>query len=257
MTLQVLVRVELAKATILLLLCDAAAGAADSLQQVTYQGQAVTLSSLGDPSWKPVSIKWSIYFNETWIATFHGGKTNTERFYQFRGRLSLNTTSGDLTIRNVTRRDAMDYTVELMDVDQRSIVTEVTLVVRKHLQKPTLRTLFVALLDDGCWVGLHCSSQDVGSNLSWTFDPPLRNYYVFEYVNKPGLLLAFLHDAVKFTCTSSRHLENISDSVHKKCAMAAELSPRDRSGLLVLVGIVVGVFAMIMLNQLRGERVPL
>ncbi|XP_061768980.1 uncharacterized protein si:cabz01074946.1 isoform X2 [Nerophis ophidion] len=256
MTLQVLVR-DLAKATILLLLCDVAAGTADRLQQVAYQGQAVTLSSSGDPLWKPVSIKWSVYFNETWIATFHGGKTNTERFYQFRGRLSLNTTSGDLTIHNVTRRDAMDYTVELTDVDQRSIVTEVTLVVRKHLQKPTLRTLFTALWDDGCWVGLHCSSQDVGSNLSWTFDPPLRDSYLFEYGNKPGLLLAFLHDAVKFTCTSSRHLENISDSVHKKCATAAELSSRDRSGLLVLVGIVVGVFAMIMLNQLRGERVPL
>ncbi|XP_054656232.1 uncharacterized protein si:cabz01074946.1 isoform X2 [Dunckerocampus dactyliophorus] len=262
MTLLVVLFRERTQATVLLLLWEAAAGIATAgLQQVAYQGEAVTLSSSGDPSWKLVSIKWSVYFNETWIATFHGGKSNTERFFLFRGRLSLNTTTGDLTIHNVTREDAMDYSVELVDVYKRSMATEVTLVVRKHLQKPTLRTLFAIRLDDGCWVGLNCSSQDVGVNLSWTLEPPLGNSYnTLEPVSKSGVLLAFFHfyDVVQFTCTSSSHLENISNSLYRNCnantgVMTTEHRPRDRSGLFVLAGIVVGLLASIMLNQLRGE----
>nr|XP_057925330.1 uncharacterized protein si:cabz01074946.1 [Doryrhamphus excisus] len=265
MTLLVVLFRELNQATVLLLLWEAAAGtAAAGLQRVAYRGEAVTLSSASDPSWKPVSIKWSVYFNETWIATFHGGKTNTEWFFLFRGRLSLNTTTGDLTIRNVTKEDAMDYSVELIDVDKRSMVAEVTLAVREHLQEPTMRTLFAVHLDGGCWVGLRCSSQDVGVNLSWALEPPLGNSYnMLEPVSRSGVVVvvAFLHfyDVVRFTCTSSRHAENISSSLQRKCntstgVTATEHRPRDRSGLFVLGGIVVGLLASIMLNQLRGER---
>ncbi|XP_051921583.1 uncharacterized protein si:cabz01074946.1 isoform X3 [Hippocampus zosterae] len=212
-------------------------------QQVAYQGEAVTLRSGGDPSRELASIKWYVFSNQTWIATFHGGKINTERFYLFRGRLALNASSGDLTIRNVSRRDAVDFSVELVDTEKRSVERVVTLVVRRHLQMPSVRTLFTVHLDGGCWVGLDCLSPDSDANLSWTLEPPLPTAYAMaDPTGKGQVLLASLasRDSARFTCTSSRKAENVSDSVRVACVTATEPRPRSRNSLFVLAGIVSG-----------------
>uniref|UniRef100_A0A3Q2YAM0 Ig-like domain-containing protein n=1 Tax=Hippocampus comes TaxID=109280 RepID=A0A3Q2YAM0_HIPCM len=186
---------------------------------VAYQGEAVTLSSGGDPSRELASIKWYVFSNQTWIATFHGGKINTERFYLFRGRLTLNASSGDLTIRNVSRRDAVDFSVELVDTEKRSL-TAVCCPLSGHLQIPSIRTLFSVHLDGGCWVGLDCLSPDLDANLSWTLEPPLPTAYAMaDPSGKGGVLLASLasRDTAHFTCTSSRKPENVSDSIRVAC----------------------------------------
>ncbi|XP_019713805.1 uncharacterized protein LOC109508340 isoform X2 [Hippocampus comes] len=228
-------------------LCDAARANVLAVlppsQQVAYQGEAVTLSSGGDPSRELASIKWYVFSNQTWIATFHGGKINTERFYLFRGRLTLNASSGDLTIRNVSRRDAVDFSVELVDTEKRSVERVVTLVVRRHLQIPSIRTLFSVHLDGGCWVGLDCLSPDLDANLSWTLEPPLPTAYAMaDPSGKGGVLLASLasRDTAHFTCTSSRKPENVSDSIRVACVTATEPRPRRRHSLFVLAGIVSG-----------------
>ncbi|XP_019713811.1 uncharacterized protein LOC109508340 isoform X7 [Hippocampus comes] len=151
--------------------------------------------------------------------------------------------SGDLTIRNVSRRDAVDFSVELVDTEKRSVERVVTLVVRRHLQIPSIRTLFSVHLDGGCWVGLDCLSPDLDANLSWTLEPPLPTAYAMaDPSGKGGVLLASLasRDTAHFTCTSSRKPENVSDSIRVACVTATEPRPRRRHSLFVLAGIVSG-----------------
>lgn len=67
----------------------------ESLKEVSgYLGDNVTLPSGADASWTLSKIEWSIFPNNTWIATYRDGKESIERFYRYKGRLSLNTTTG-------------------------------------------------------------------------------------------------------------------------------------------------------------------
>lgn len=59
-----------------------------------YDGDNVTLTSGADPSWRLSKVEWSILTNYTLIATYRKGRLNVEWFYQYRGRLSLNTSTG-------------------------------------------------------------------------------------------------------------------------------------------------------------------
>lgn len=72
---------------------------AESLEISGYVGDDVTLPSGADPSWTLSGIEWSILSNNTWIATLQDKITNTERFHRYKGRLSLNTTSGHLAVK--------------------------------------------------------------------------------------------------------------------------------------------------------------
>lgn len=63
-----------------------------------YVGEMVKLPSGANLSWRLSKIEWSIFSNTTWIATYHKGTPNINWFYQFKGRLSLNTTSGKTSI---------------------------------------------------------------------------------------------------------------------------------------------------------------
>ncbi len=59
-----------------------------------YLGDDVILPSGADKSWNLLKIEWSILSNNTKIATFRNKKPNTDRFYRYKGRLDLNTSSG-------------------------------------------------------------------------------------------------------------------------------------------------------------------
>ncbi|XP_061620220.1 uncharacterized protein LOC133472828 isoform X3 [Phyllopteryx taeniolatus] len=234
---------------------EAAAGVVH-LEQVAYQGEAVTLPSGGDPTRKLASIKW--------------------------GRLALNASSGDLTIRNVSREDAGDYSVELVDTEKRRVERVLTLVVKRPLQKPSVQTLFSVQSDGGCWVGLRCSSPDLAVNLSWKLEPPLRTAY--DMPDPDGgavvlLTLVALRNGTRFTCTSSRDPENVSDSIRVECkaprrpywpttscfertcasrvagVTASGWRSRGRISLFVLAGIVSGsVLMTVMLKHLQGKE---
>lgn len=131
-------------------------------QLSAYVGDSVTLPSKISPSLNITSIKWWVFFNETWIATYRGEKTNTDLFYLYRGRLDLNATSGtfvcpdhtetknkprlsprsdstgDLTIRNVRTEDGTKYTVEIITADRKRQEAKVKLVVRRKCVKLAL-----------------------------------------------------------------------------------------------------------------------
>ncbi|XP_061665228.1 uncharacterized protein LOC133494938 isoform X2 [Syngnathoides biaculeatus] len=210
---------------------EAAAGVV-RLQQVAYQGEAVTLPSDGDPTQTLASIKW--------------------------GRLTLNTSSGDLTIRNLSQEDAGDYSVELVDTEKRSVERVVTLVVKRHLQKPSVETLFSVHKDSSCWVGLRCLSPDLGTNLSWKMEPSLRTAYnMFDPDGGAGVLLVLVavRNSTHFTCTSSRDPENISNTIRIQCAMTSGRQTRGRDSLFVLAGLVSGGFLMaVLLKHLQGQE---
>lgn len=80
---------------------------------IGYINESVVLRSDADPSWTLKSIQWSIYRNTTYIATFVNNVIRVNRSQQFMGRLELNTTSGDLTIKNLKAGDSMEYKVGL------------------------------------------------------------------------------------------------------------------------------------------------
>lgn len=134
----------------------------ESLTEVSgYLGDNVTLLSGADPSWTLSTIEWSIFPNNTWIATYRNGKKNIDRIDRYKRRLSLNTSSGkrqihhlslkrnhyllsllavslqcfsfyslgDLMIHNLNAKDAMEYTVDLITNGQDS-VKKINLIVR-------------------------------------------------------------------------------------------------------------------------------
>ncbi|XP_049587803.1 CD48 antigen isoform X1 [Syngnathus scovelli] len=254
MILQVVVVRDFALALVWVLLGSFSGAAANALhlQQVAYEGDTVTLSSSGNSTQALLSVTWSVFSNQTWIATFHSGKINTDRFFLFKGRLTLNASSGDLTIRNVTQADAVDYSVEIVDAKKRTVERVVTLMVKKHLRKPSIRTLFSVNSDGSCWVGLHCLSVDLDGNLSWTLEPPLGTAY-FDLDAK--VLLANVRNITLFTCTSSRNKEEASDSISVACVTASGRWPRLRISLCVLAGIVGGgVLMAVLLKRLRGSK---
>ncbi|XP_037116687.1 uncharacterized protein si:cabz01074946.1 isoform X3 [Syngnathus acus] len=217
MILQVVVVQDFALAFVLVLLGSFFGAAANvlHLQKVAYEGDTVTLSSSGNSSQELLSITWSVFSNQTWIATFHSGKINTDRFFLFKGRLTLNASS-------------------------------------EHLRKPSISTLFSVNSDGGCWVGLHCLSLDLDGNLSWTLEPPLGiAYNKFDLDAK--VLLANVRNITLFTCTSSRNTEKASDSISVECATASGRWPRLRISLCVLAGIVGGgVLMAVLLKRLRA-----
>ncbi|XP_049587850.1 uncharacterized protein si:cabz01074946.1 isoform X2 [Syngnathus scovelli] len=217
MILQVVVVRDFALALVWVLLGSFSGAAANALhlQQVAYEGDTVTLSSSGNSTQALLSVTWSVFSNQTWIATFHSGKINTDRFFLFKGRLTLNASS-------------------------------------EHLRKPSIRTLFSVNSDGSCWVGLHCLSVDLDGNLSWTLEPPLGTAY-FDLDAK--VLLANVRNITLFTCTSSRNKEEASDSISVACVTASGRWPRLRISLCVLAGIVGGgVLMAVLLKRLRGSK---
>lgn len=78
-----------------------AAALVEALSTITgYVGDPVVLPSGAAQSETLTEIEWSILNNNTVIASYYGGKKKVEWFYQFTGRLSLNSSSGEETNKN-------------------------------------------------------------------------------------------------------------------------------------------------------------
>lgn len=78
---------------------------------IGYIGESVVLKSGIDQSLNLSRIEWSIFDNSTYIATIRGTNKNVDRWPPFKGRLDLDTASGDLTIKDLRVSDSMKYTV--------------------------------------------------------------------------------------------------------------------------------------------------
>ncbi|XP_071316128.1 CD48 antigen [Trachinotus anak] len=220
---------------------------AESAREVPgYLGASVTLRSGADPSWNLAKIEWSIFSNNTWIATYRRGKENIDRVSRYKGRLSLNISSGDLMIHNLNSEDAMEYTVVLINTMKNNTVNKVKLKVMEHLEEPSIETRVSATIKGSCWVELNCSSQDEGVDLSWEVKPgPVTAYSMNNPDGKPGILLAFLSTTQKsnmFTCTSNRTTERVSKTVTLNC----DDEIRVRCGLWFFFGLFTGLVILVL-----------
>ncbi|XP_044040746.1 SLAM family member 9 isoform X2 [Siniperca chuatsi] len=240
----------------------------DSLREVSgYLGDTVTLLSGADPSWNLSTVDWSIFSNNTWIATYRNGKENLERLDRYKGRLSLNISSGDLKIYNLTTEDAMEYTVDLINTEVQDSVNKIKLTVRKRLQEPTIQTVTCRSIEGGSWIGLYCSSKDKDVTFSWEVKPPSMTVFTMSHPNGSSAgLLAFVNttqNLVEFTCTSSRHTESTSSVVTGNCDDEKLLpqpqplpQPRSRDGVVFFIGCILGVLLTATITYLFGENLP-
>ncbi|XP_031706899.1 uncharacterized protein LOC116385515 [Anarrhichthys ocellatus] len=240
-----------------------------SLREVFgYLGDNVTLPSGADPSWKLSSMEWSIFPNNTWIATYRSEIKNIDRFAQYKGRLSLNITTGDLMIYNLTSKDAMEYTVDLINTKGQSSGNKAKVTVRQRLQKPTILTFAHETGD--CHRLLKCYSTDTGVQLSWQGIPPSGTAYNSTNPDDNSVVLFALFNTtqkqVELTCTSCRNTEKASSVITLKCdGKKPEHQPpprprpdlwfRERYGIAYLVGGILGsILIVAIVCFFSGER---
>ncbi|XP_040039154.2 uncharacterized protein LOC120823123 [Gasterosteus aculeatus] len=182
---------------------------------------SVTLSSGVDPSWELSSIVWSIFSNSTRIATYSGNRKNLDRVARYKGRLALDSSTGDLTIHHLTSEDALQYTVDLTGTTQgQKSLDTVTVSVMERLQNPNVEVF--ESKSNKCHWSVRCESTDDGVLLSLEATPPaVTSSYNLPDTN--GLSVAFLdirgstQHPFKVTCTSHRGEEKASSSVNATC----------------------------------------
>ncbi|MEQ2277913.1 hypothetical protein XENORESO_009639 [Xenotaenia resolanae] len=225
-----------------------------------YVGETITLPSGADPSWTLSRIDWSIFTNTTWIATFDNEGINTDRRPEYKGRLTLDKHSGNLTIRSLRQSDALEYTVDLLNKERQNYVNKIRLIVKQHLKQPTITAIQSIETEAGCTLVLSCSSPDNGVNYSWEIKPSCRHS---SNISRSGAseLLAFCQtsaDPVNVTCTARNNMETASSDWTSKCKGPDKThTSRDRCGLVFFSGFLVGAMVMaagVLVYHFRGER---
>ncbi|XP_047450347.1 uncharacterized protein si:cabz01074946.1 isoform X2 [Mugil cephalus] len=230
-----------------------------SLEETTgYLGENVTLLSGANSSWNLSKIEWSIFSNNTWIATYRGGKINTNRVAQYKDRLSLNNDTGDLVINQLTTRDATEYTVDLLNKAGKNTVNKIKLIVTQRLKKPTISTVFSQDMEGGCWMMLDCTSPDKDVQLTWDVKPSGLNSTI-PISGSRTYLIVFINKTqnFEFTCssTTSKNREPVSQTVKQKCVVPEgkptppppQPQPRDRSAICFIGGLIVGLLIAILI----------
>ncbi|KAK7177144.1 hypothetical protein R3I93_001196 [Phoxinus phoxinus] len=186
-----------------------------------YLGQSVVLKTGADPSWTLTRIQWSIYKNTTYIANLKDGNVTLFPFWTHRGRLDLNPTTGDLTIKNVTMTDSMKYTVALVNSSDARDNCDVHLTVRERLKEPTIQKMLNSLKDGQCHVALNCAALHQNVNLSWTLDGEFNGSYISGNAVDSSLVLftSFRGNRkVKFNCTASNGQQTETTHITVGCS---------------------------------------
>ncbi|KAL4618250.1 T-lymphocyte surface antigen Ly-9-like isoform X1 [Arapaima gigas] len=130
-------------------------------------GTNIILRSGFNKSWTPSRIEWTIMENRTFVAFFSGQNPKTDFYPPLKDRLSLNTTTGDLEIKDLRPEDSQTYTVRVQNSEGQRHTYKVTLEVYAKLPEPTIDVINSTLKDGLCWVSLRCS---VSSNMEVKFD---------------------------------------------------------------------------------------
>ncbi|KAM9335547.1 cell adhesion molecule CEACAM15 [Symphorus nematophorus] len=232
----------------------------ESQREVTgYLGDKVTLLSEANRSWNLSKIEWSIYSNNTWIATYRNGNKNINRLLRYKGRLDLNIVTGDLMIQNLTTEDEMEYSVDLINDKGQDSVRKIRLRVRQHLQSPTI--LPVAVPEDrGCLIVLRCDSPDDGVKFSWRVKSP--NVTILS-PRDHEILVASLNSTeshVEFTCITSNDVENSTSHATTKCnddkpQPKPNVQPRCRNATVFFIGFLLGGTLVAILTYTLGEQI--
>ncbi|XDV19250.1 hypothetical protein PO909_024755 [Leuciscus waleckii] len=186
-----------------------------------YLDQSVVLKSGADTSWNLTKVQWSIYKNTTYIAGIKDGDVTLYTFWTHLGRLELDNRTGDLTIKNLTMKDSMIYTVALVTSNDVREKTQVHLSVREPLKGPQIQKMFDSLKDGKCHVALNCTASSQNVNLSWTPDDKfIRSYTSGDAVDSSLVLFTSFsgNRNLTFTCTASNGQQTETKQITVGCS---------------------------------------
>uniref|UniRef100_A0A8C7DDY5 Ig-like domain-containing protein n=1 Tax=Oncorhynchus kisutch TaxID=8019 RepID=A0A8C7DDY5_ONCKI len=209
-----------------------------------YLGDSVTLSSGANSSWILSKIEWSIFSNNTWIATYRKEThiLKTDRFWQFQGRLRPYSTNWI----DVRIGDALVYSVLLKDYKGEQHNVPVQLTVTERLRKPSVRKVFSMLKDSHCVMALQCSSSVKDTHLSWEPEAAFEDAF---WKGNPNTNISVVWTSYSpnrnatFTCTASNGLSKASRVVTERCQEPGMVGETRFPGIVVLMlllGIVFG-----------------
>ncbi|XP_066538069.1 CD48 antigen [Hoplias malabaricus] len=221
-----------------------------SVSNVTgYIGQSVILKSGVDPSQRLNKIAWSIYTNTTYIAVYDGSNVNF-LFWRYKDRLELNTSTGDLEIKNLTIDDHLKYTVSLIsDAIPQDIY--IFLTVKEKLSKPNITVLSRSLVKENCIVNLMCSSSVDKISLSWTTEDGFKVPMLYtreDASSKCEMWTSFQSNRnISFTCTASDGTRNESDHRTVQCPGTETVPCRKRNHHLTITSLVLFIICLLVL----------
>ncbi|XP_030609396.1 uncharacterized protein LOC115797056 [Archocentrus centrarchus] len=226
-----------------------------------YLGHTITLSSGADPSWNLTEVEWSVFTNKTWIATCHSGKTSTELVSQYKGRLNLNITSGDLMIHNLTLYDAMDYRVHLLSCDGVENMNKITLTVRQVKSLGEVfgylgHTITLSSGADPLW-NLTEVEWSVFTNKTWIatcHSGKTSTELVSQYKGRLNLNITsgdlMIHNLTLYDAMDYRvHLLS-SDGVENMNKITLTVRQSSFSSVTLIVGLLIGILIILLLITL-------
>ncbi|XP_020510200.2 SLAM family member 5 [Labrus bergylta] len=205
-----------------------------SCQHVLHKkvGDTVELSSCL-PAEGVTAAKWR--YGGSTIAN----KDNTGDGKQFKGRLKLNPTNFNLTVRELTLQDSGEFSFVSEVRTQRDTVS-VTLKVHDSITKqPNLTGNSTwQTFTNSCMVLLQCSvNSDIDVSYNWTVGKEIRNGPRLQYDLKTQ------DGDTEFTCTIYNPVSEMSTSTTVKCT----INPQEINTSPLNIGIVIGVASAILL----------
>ncbi|XP_067257101.1 SLAM family member 5 [Chanodichthys erythropterus] len=222
-----------------------------------FLGQSVVLKSGAERSWNLSKVQWSIYQNTTYIASLKDGVVTIFKFWRHEGRLDLNSTTGDLTIKGLNMDDSMIYTAALVNSDDTRRNVKVHLIVQEKLKKPTIQKMLDSHKDGQCHVALNCTASGQNLNLSCTPDGEFDGSYISGNAVDSSLVLFMSFSGngkVTLNCTASSGQQTetqqmtVGCSEEKQrcevCTICSSCSSCASSVTWAVVLVIAGVFAL-------------
>ncbi|KAK1150633.1 hypothetical protein AOXY_G33658 [Acipenser oxyrinchus oxyrinchus] len=159
----------------------------------------------------PKRITWSILNNDTYIATIISGSTKVDLRTEFKDRLDLNASNGSLKIKNLQRKDGMNYKVNIISsTKQCNEVVNLQIIERVQIQK---------IPESGeCQFTLKCLVPNHSHfNYVWNRadDPSVRGSTLEVDIR--------LKKKQSFTCVASNNVTTSTATVTEHCSNTANV----------------------------------
>ncbi|XP_058875670.1 uncharacterized protein LOC131728707 [Acipenser ruthenus] len=177
-------------------------------------GDSVILPSCMPANFTPSKVTWSIFKNDTQIATLRPTSTKVDWWPEFEDRLLLNANNGSLQIKNLQRKDAMIYTLNIYYNTNKPCNNLVNLRIIEPIPKPNI-TIEKTEQCGSCNFFVKClvtKDSEVNYSLKLTDDSiGNENGSILKVRNIP------FNTKRSFTCVASNNVTQSSTTVTEHC----------------------------------------